>query len=158
MIGPPPSQRPMWHDPAAHARDFAWRYAELLDQFVAVRMEELGLSDDQMGMPDRARGIPWATFHPGGIDGGNVFSSGRLIVDSGVLNDDLLTRDYAKEAADLFRKARLRDRIDAIIAHEYEEHRTGSHVGSLKAAPETILPISDRARVILRAMEIGWGR
>jgi hypothetical protein len=28
MIGTPPSQRPMWHDPAAHARDFAERYAE----------------------------------------------------------------------------------------------------------------------------------
>jgi hypothetical protein len=25
MIGTPPSQRPMWHDPAAHARDFAER-------------------------------------------------------------------------------------------------------------------------------------
>jgi hypothetical protein len=23
MIGTPPSQRPMWQDPAAHARDFA---------------------------------------------------------------------------------------------------------------------------------------
>ena len=28
MIGPPPSQRPMWHDPVTHAGDFAERYAE----------------------------------------------------------------------------------------------------------------------------------
>ncbi len=28
IIGPPPSQRPMRHDPAARARDFAQRYAE----------------------------------------------------------------------------------------------------------------------------------
>ena len=26
MIGTPPSQRPMWHKPAAHAMDFAERY------------------------------------------------------------------------------------------------------------------------------------
>ncbi len=32
MIGTPPSQRPMWDDPAAHARDFAERYAEPFDQ------------------------------------------------------------------------------------------------------------------------------
>ena len=28
MIGTPPSQGPMWHDPAVHARDFVERYAE----------------------------------------------------------------------------------------------------------------------------------
>ena len=35
MIGTPPSQRQMWHDPAAHARDFAERYAEPLDVIVS---------------------------------------------------------------------------------------------------------------------------
>jgi len=34
MIGTPPSQRPMWHDPAAHARDFAERYADPLNYLV----------------------------------------------------------------------------------------------------------------------------
>src|SRR5262249_19585175 len=62
MIGTPPSRRPMWHDPAQHARDFAERYAEPLDRLVAVRMEELGLSKEQIGMPDDDRGIPWAAF------------------------------------------------------------------------------------------------
>ena len=28
MIGTPPSLRPKWHDPKAHARNFAERYAE----------------------------------------------------------------------------------------------------------------------------------
>jgi hypothetical protein len=37
MIGTPPSARPMWHDPAAHAIDFSKRYAEPLDQYVTVR-------------------------------------------------------------------------------------------------------------------------
>jgi hypothetical protein len=54
-------------------------------------------------------------------------------------------------------KLRLRDRLDAIIAHEHEEHRHGmSHEKALKAAPKTQLPISDRAREIAKAMEKGW--
>ena len=57
-IGTPPSRRPMWYDPAQHGRGFAERYAEPLDRLVAVRMEELGLSMDQIGMPDDDRGIP----------------------------------------------------------------------------------------------------
>jgi hypothetical protein len=57
----------------------------------------------------------------------------------------------------LFERSRLRDRLDSIIAHEFEEHRNGmSHVAALKAAPETDLRISERAREICRAMEKGW--
>jgi hypothetical protein len=47
MIGTPPSARPMWHDPAAHARDFAERYAEPMDYAVSQRMTELGISPSQ---------------------------------------------------------------------------------------------------------------
>jgi hypothetical protein len=46
-------------------------------------------------------------------------------------------------------KSTLRDRIDAIIAHEYEEDRTGSHEAALKAAPKTGLPVTKGARRIL---------
>jgi hypothetical protein len=45
MIGTPPSGRPMWHDPAAHARDFAERYAEPLDVIVSQRIQDLGIPD-----------------------------------------------------------------------------------------------------------------
>ena len=90
MIGTPPSARPMWHDPAAHARDFAERYAEPLDQCVAVRMEELGLTNDEIGMPDDDRGLRWAAFHPLGKQGGYNSPDGRLVVESGLLNFDLL--------------------------------------------------------------------
>ena len=38
MIGTPPSQRPIWHNEAAHARDFAERYAEPLNYHVENRM------------------------------------------------------------------------------------------------------------------------
>ena len=51
----------------------------------------------------------------------------------------------------------MTSRLDAIVAHEYEEHRHGgSHVEALKHAPSTELPITDRAREIVRAMQKGW--
>ncbi len=157
MIGTPPSRRPMWHDPAQHARDFAGRYAEPLDRLVAVRMEELGLSMDQIGMPDDDRGIPWAAFHPLGKQGGYNAPDGRLVVESGLFNLDLLGEDYGEIAARLYADSDLTSRLDAIIAHEYEEHRHGgSHVEALQHAPSTGLPITGRAREIARAMQEGW--
>jgi hypothetical protein len=80
-----------------------------------------------------------------------------MTVDSGLFNAEFLKNDYGEEAAALYAKSRLRDRLDAIIAHEYEEHRHGmNHLEALKHAPKTDLPISDRARAIARAMEKGW--
>jgi len=46
----------------------------------------------------------------------------------------------------------IRDRIDAVIAHEYTEVRTGSHGSAEALAAETPLPIRDGARLILRAI------
>jgi hypothetical protein len=157
MIGKPPSRRPTWHDPAKHARDFAERYAEPLDRLVAVRMEVLGLSMDQIGMPDDDRGIPWAAFHPLGTQGGYNAPDGRIVVESGLFNFDLLREDYGEEAARLYADSDVTSRLDAIIAHEYEEHRRGgSHVEALKYAPSSELPITDQAREIARAMQEGW--
>ena len=157
MTGTPPSARPMWHDPAAHACDFAERYAEPLDYAVSQRMMELGIDPNRIGMPDIDAGILHAAFHPHGKVGGNISPDGRIIADSGILNTDLMKADYGKKAGKLFERSRLRDRLDAIIAHEYEEHRHGmSHEKALKAAPKTQLPISDRAREIAKAMEKGW--
>jgi hypothetical protein len=149
----------LWHDPAAHAKDFARRYAHDLDLAVVERMHELGIPDDQIGLPDEDHGIPWAAFHPHGTEGGNNSPDGRLIADSGVFNLDLLKKDYGERASRLFERSRLRDRLDAIIAHEFEEYRHGgSHVEALEHAPTTELPISDRAREICREMEKGWKR
>ena len=86
MFSTPPSQRPMWYDAAAHARDFAERYAHDLDRAVAERMTELGIPDVQIGMPDDRRGIPWAAFHPLGKEGGYNSPDGRLVVESGLSN------------------------------------------------------------------------
>ena len=79
-------------------------------------------------------------------DGGHITTG--ITVNSGVLNPSLLNGKGSR----VWAKARLRDRIDAIIAHEYEEDRMGSHEAALKHAPKTELAISDGTRRILRAM------
>ena len=65
-----------------------------------------------------------------------------------MLNPELLKGKGSQR----WEKARLRDRIDAIIAHEWEEAKTGGHVAALKAVPKTELPITGVARRILRTM------
>jgi hypothetical protein len=156
MIGTPPSRRPLWHDPAAHARDFAERYAELLEYVVVQRMTELQIPADRIGYADPDLGGRWRVFNPHQGKAGEVMGDG-IGIDSGVLNPELLKGEYTRATARLFERSRLRDRLDAIIAHEYEEYRNGfDHREALKAAPRTDLPISDRAREILRAMEKGW--
>jgi hypothetical protein len=52
MIGTRPSARPIWHNPAAHARDFSERYAEDIDLAIANRKMELGIPNHQIGRPD----------------------------------------------------------------------------------------------------------
>jgi hypothetical protein len=157
MIGTPPSQRPMWHDPAVHAKDFSLRYATELDYAVSQRMVDLGIPDDQIGAKNVGYGPPRLAFQPHGVAGGNIHGNGEIVVDSGLLNDGLLRKDYGEKASRLFERSRLRDRLDAILAHEFEEHRHGmDHEAAVNLAPETDLPISHRARVILREMRKGW--
>jgi hypothetical protein len=158
MIELPPSARQVPADPAMHALDFSERYAEPLDYLVSQRMLDLGIPTEKIGASDREHGIVHAAFHWFDKNGGNVTPDGRITADSGLFNLDLLKKEYGKKAGKLFEKSRLRDRLDAILAHEDAEHRTGSHVAALKVAPDTELPISHRARELLRAMEKGWRR
>jgi hypothetical protein len=72
MIGTPPSARPMWHDPVAHASDFSERSAQDLDLIVAQRIQELGIPDHQNGRPDPDAGGRWRAFVPHQEDGGGV--------------------------------------------------------------------------------------
>ena len=74
----------------------------------------------------------------------------RLTVDSGVFNTELMAN--RPEAGAVWAKSRLRDRIDAIIAHEDAESLTGDHDLAEAMAPNTTLPITDGARQILRAI------
>ena len=143
-------------DPAEHVEDFAHRYDDPLDWLVGIRMEELGIPRDRIGSNDHRHGLSGRAFNPHERDGGGNGPGGCVNVDSGVLDPELLTEAYSKKTAKLWRKSRLRDRIDAIIAHEVSEADHGSYEAALKRAPKTELPISDRARRILVAMEKGW--
>ena len=65
MTGTPPSERPIWHDPAEHARDFAERYADPMNYHVENRMMELGIPADRIGAEIR---LPAPRFLAGGDD------------------------------------------------------------------------------------------
>jgi hypothetical protein len=72
MVGTPPSAQRIPNDPLTHARQFANEYADKLENYVEGRMHALDLADDQIGLPDPSRGLPWATFHPNGTTGGSI--------------------------------------------------------------------------------------
>jgi hypothetical protein len=63
-----------------------------------------------------------------------------------------MTKPYGAETAKVWAKSRLRDRIDAIIAHELAEAAGGSHRDAIIRAADTPLAVSEGARRILRAM------
>jgi hypothetical protein len=73
------------------------------------------------------------------------------------LNPELLTERYGPEVGKIWAKSRLRDRIDAVIAHEVAEAKTGSHEGAEALAAETDLPVWAGTKRILRAIA-GRGR
>ncbi len=156
MIGTPPSRRQIPESPLIHAKQFANEYVDRLEHDVEGRMHNFNLLDDQIGFADRTRGIPWAVFHPNSSTGGNILGR-RVVVNSGIFNPELLTERYGPEVGKIWAKSRLRDRIDAVIAHEVAESITGTHEGAEALAAETELPVSDGARRILRAMA-GRGR
>lgn len=125
--------------PTDHAKEFAHQYAKELDEYCALRMEELGVPSERIGASDHIHRITWCAFNPYETQGGSVSPDGRINVDSGITDDTLFPAGMA-----------LKDRIDSVIAHEFEEHRTGSHDEAIEAAPDTGLPISHAARELLR--------
>ena len=151
MTGPPPSARRIPADPLTHARQFANEYADTLEDFVEGRMHTLNIPDHQIGLPDSSRGLPWAVFHPNGTTGGSVVA-GRIAVNSGVFNPDLLTERYGSEVGKTWARSRLRDRIDAVLVHEVAESHAGTHEGAEALAAETKWAVSEGTRRILRDM------
>jgi hypothetical protein len=155
MIGTPPSARPsIPTDPVEHAQNFSHRYAEPLDQYCAIRMEGLGIPRERIGSSDHDHGIFWCAFNPNEGTAGGIATGGRITVDSGVLNPEQMAH-LEPPAPEACRHARLRDRIDAAIAHEDMEYRTGSHEAAVENAPETDLPIGGRPRALLTAIRLG---
>lgn len=150
MIGPSPSARGLPAvptDPAEHALRSAREWRDVAESHVQRRMRELGIPEDMIGASDPEHGIKRAAFMPHDREGGNITTG--VTVNSGALNPALLK---GRKGGRIWPKARLRDRIDAIIAHEWAEARHLTHVAALRAAARTELPVSDGARRILRAM------
>ncbi len=141
MLEKPPA------DPADHSQDFAHRWADRLEEYCSIRMAELGLPDDMIGSAPLTRPGRWRAFDPEEGTGGSIERG--IVVNSGCLNRDLMK---GRKGSRIWATARLRDRIDAIIVHEYEEDRTGSQDAAVKEAPKTKLPITEGARRICRAM------
>lgn len=142
MEQPPP-------DPADHAADFARRYADRLDEYAATRMEALGIPPDQIGASDHERGVPWRAFFPDEVQGGGISPGKRINVDSGVLNPAHMDH-LGADAAKAWERSPLRDRIDAVIAHEYEEAERGTHEAAVEHAPDTTLPVTHASRELSR--------
>jgi hypothetical protein len=156
MVGTPPSARQIPAHPELHALDFAQRYAEPLNYHAEQVMIDLGIPTDQIGASAPLHGIQHATFHWRERTGGGVSPAGRLNLDSGIFNMELLTRDYGDEVAKIWRKMRLKPRMEAITAHELAEAESGSHVEALTGGANTRLPVSHAARELLVSMEKGW--
>jgi hypothetical protein len=150
MIGPSPSERgrpAVPADPAEHARRVAREWQDVGEAYARRRMKELGIPEDMIGAGDAYRGIPPRAFVAEETSGGYITTG--ITINSGCLNPDLLK---GGKGGRIWPKARLRDRIDAIIAHEWEESKTVDHVAALKAAAKTGLPVTEGARRILKAM------
>jgi hypothetical protein len=148
MTGIPPSARggrPA--HPGLHASQLAQEWEDVGERYVRRRMRALGIPDALIGQPTYGGDGRWRAFDSQGRQGGT--NTTGVVVDSGVLNPDLL---QGKKGGRIWPKLRLKDRIDAIIAHEYAELRLGGqHAEALKAAARTELPISDEARRLNRA-------
>ena len=111
------------------------------ETYARKRMRELGIPENQIGQPDYGGDGRLCAFDPHERQGGK--NTTGAVVDSGVLNLDLLK---GGKGGRIWPCMRLKGRIDAIIAHEYEELRHGgSHAAAFKAASKTELPISDEA-------------
>jgi hypothetical protein len=150
MIGLPPSARGLTGRPANiadHASQVAREWRDVGQSYAERRMRELGIPKAKIGADDPRAGKPWRVFDPDEKTGGSV--STGIVIDSGVLNPDLLK---GKKGGRIWPNLRLKDRIDAIIAHEWAEDKTLDHDDALKAAAKTELPVSESAKRILKAM------
>jgi hypothetical protein len=109
--------------PADHAVDYSRRYAEDLEIVAGQAMMDLGIADHQMGAPDHTRNSEIHSFFPGDREGGRA-DAGQITLDSGMMNPDFLL-NYDEVTGTMWRRTRIADRAQAIIAHELAEHEHG---------------------------------
>ena len=138
--------------------DFARRYRLLLEATIAERMRRVGVPEDMIGI--RYWGVEtgaFAFYDPPQL-GGNirVGLDGKpgINVDPAVLDSDAPKVGVLQS----WRFGGLKDRVDAVIAHEYTEVNAPAgcdfHLYALVTAEMTGLDITERAREILREFRL----
>jgi hypothetical protein len=125
------------------------QHAEAMDQWSALLMEKLGIDKDRIGAKDRRNNVQWRAFFPDEQDGGGNSPGGRLNLDSGVFNDDLM-QTLGARAEKAWRGASVETRAMVVLPHEEIESRGYTHEDAVEMAPDTALPITHAARELLR--------
>ncbi len=135
--------------------DFANRYQDSLSRAIGNRMRRLGVPDAMIGVEwwgvDHGSFVRYQPPQLGGNIRVGLNGNPGINVDPAVFDAD------APKMGNLssWRAGSLRDRIDAVIAHEYTEvplppNGVDFHIHSVKNAENTSLTISDQARQILK--------
>lgn len=143
-----PPRKPNRRD-AEGARVYSIQNAEALDQWAALLMDKLGI--EGIGSSDRQHGIEWRAFFPREGDGGGNSPGGRLNLDSGIFNDDLML-NAGPRAHRAWGRASVETRAMAVLPHEQIESQGRSHEEAVEMAPDTPMPITHAARELLRVI------
>jgi|GEM_PF-5208844 len=131
---------------------FAADWEDELNRLVEERMRQIGVPEEMIGgnyngQPMRAFTIQGSYRIGGNMRPGTSTNPG-IFVDQGVLDPC----HRIGEDIPSWQSAKLVDRIDAAIAHEFEEFISNGfdpHNDAIDNAPETILDISEIARQLL---------
>ncbi|KAK6529747.1 hypothetical protein TWF281_008909 [Arthrobotrys megalospora] len=112
-----------------------------LTRAIENRMRALGIPEERIGIP---------------MDGGKAYNPagstvGANQIGQGINVDAAILGDFPHEPWPAFNKANLSTRVDATIAHEFEELGTNAynHPLALQLGPKTQLQISPAARDLL---------
>lgn len=147
------------YNPPPDVLRFSAEYEAQLTAAVANRMRRIGVPEEMIGI----KGLPFedaGAFVLTHAQGGANIKLGQISGQGPAINADLAALDTqfpAMSKVPTWSRATLKDRIDAIIAHEYTEALSPAKVGlglpshhyALENAPETSLNITARARQIL---------
>src|SRR5262245_44531447 len=140
--------------------EFATRNKDAFERAISNRMKELGIPANRMGLPNEA-GTAMEVFTPGtGLGGGYNVQGLGIQVESGILNKNL------QRYSSTWGKAAVRDRLDAVMLHEYAEMSSAGksvgarHLEALDKAPELAkqFKVSDTTKKILEEMKGNFPR
>src|SRR5262249_36278959 len=137
-LAPP---EPIPANAADHAEEFALTWYDRLESRIKKRLRELGIPDHQIGAFDHDFDLRLAAFRPKERTGGGLSPGARINLNSGVLNPELLVPHPSPTVSSIWEGTRLRDRCNAVIAHEDHEGQGVSHAEAERRAAQTELPV-----------------